>query len=60
MYYSRYVGFYEFTNKLVVIRDVELLKKMMVKDFEHFVNHRYYIPEDIDPLVGGHLFILQG
>ncbi|KAJ8728457.1 hypothetical protein PYW08_016842 [Mythimna loreyi] len=37
---ERFVGRYEFTQEMVVIRDIELVKKIGVKDFEHFLDHR--------------------
>ncbi|KAJ8729799.1 hypothetical protein PYW07_016837 [Mythimna separata] len=37
---DRFVGRYEFTKEMVVIRDIELIKKIGVKDFEHFLDHR--------------------
>lgn len=37
---ERFVGRYEFTNHMVLLCDVELVKKITVKDFEHFLDHR--------------------
>ncbi|KAJ8728458.1 hypothetical protein PYW08_016843 [Mythimna loreyi] len=37
---ERFVGRYEFTKEMIVIRDIELIKKIGVKDFEHFLDHR--------------------
>nr|AAP80766.1 cytochrome P450 [Spodoptera litura] len=56
---ERVVGRYEFTKELIVVRDLELVKKITVKDFEHFLDHR--------PLLGNgesyfsrNLFSLRG
>ncbi|CAH1645260.1 unnamed protein product [Spodoptera littoralis] len=38
---ERFVGRYEFTRELIVVRDLELIKKITVKDFEHFIDHRF-------------------
>ncbi|KAF9412743.1 hypothetical protein HW555_008828 [Spodoptera exigua] len=37
---ERFVGRYEFVNELIVIRDIDLIKKIAVKDFEYFLDHR--------------------
>ncbi|CAB3239050.1 unnamed protein product [Arctia plantaginis] len=37
---ERFVGRFEFTNEMVVIRDLDLVKQITVKDFEHFLDHR--------------------
>jgi cytochrome P450 family 6 len=33
---ERFVGFYEGAKPIILIRDVELIKNVMVKDFSHF------------------------
>ncbi|KAG5895433.1 hypothetical protein JTB14_037592 [Gonioctena quinquepunctata] len=55
-----YSGIYQFTQPQLMIRDPELLKQVTVKDFEHFTDHRSFIPEDVDPLWGKNLFALRG
>lgn len=54
---DRFVGRFEFTSVGVVIRDVELVKRITVKDFEHFLNHRNF---GIDSFFTRTLFLLQG
>ncbi|CAG5032386.1 unnamed protein product [Parnassius apollo] len=55
-----FVGFYELMNPLLIIKDPDLLRKITVKDFEHFVNRRG-LGEDLqDPLFGRSLLILKG
>ncbi|XP_044272375.1 cytochrome P450 9e2-like [Tribolium madens] len=49
---ARYCGIYQFLTPVLLIRDPELIKKITVKDFEHFVDHRIVIPEESDPLSG--------
>nr|BAM73826.1 cytochrome P450 [Bombyx mori] len=56
---ERFVGRYEFLNPMVIIRDIELLKKITVKDFEHFLDHRTIINKDTDPFFGRSLFFLR-
>ena len=44
--FIRFVGRFEFMDELVVIRDLELIKKITVKDFEHFLDHRAVFTTD--------------
>ncbi|XP_075973964.1 cytochrome P450 9e2-like isoform X1 [Anticarsia gemmatalis] len=37
---EKFIGRYEFTNKTVMIRDLELVKKIGVKDYEYFLDRR--------------------
>uniref|UniRef100_A0A2A4JDS0 unspecific monooxygenase n=1 Tax=Heliothis virescens TaxID=7102 RepID=A0A2A4JDS0_HELVI len=39
---ERFVGRFEFLTESVMIRDIELVKKITVKDFEHFLDHRTF------------------
>ncbi|XP_044582917.1 uncharacterized protein LOC123263937 [Cotesia glomerata] len=55
---AKYVGVYEFGKPVIVIRDLELLKSITVKNFDHFVNRRNFIKTDIDPLFSYSLFFL--
>ncbi|KAG6461828.1 cytochrome P450 9e2 [Manduca sexta] len=57
---ERFVGRYEFIKPTLVVRDIELLKKITVKDFEHFLDHNTLIDEHSDPLFGRNLFSLKG
>ncbi|XP_028160700.1 cytochrome P450 9e2-like [Ostrinia furnacalis] len=57
---ERFVGRYEFMNPAVMIRDIELLKKVTVKDFEYFLDHRSLVNEKTDPFFGRNLFSLKG
>ncbi|CAG9828103.1 unnamed protein product [Diabrotica balteata] len=56
---ARYVGFYQFTVPALMIRDPKLLKQITVKDFDHFVNHRTFVPEGSDPLWSKNLLSLR-
>lgn len=50
---------YQFSLPTLVLRDPDLIKQIAVKDFEHFLNHRAFIPEECDPLWGKNLFALN-
>ncbi|XP_074040293.1 cytochrome P450 9e2-like isoform X2 [Leptinotarsa decemlineata] len=45
---------------VLVIRDPELMKLILVKNFDHFTDRRTYVPEDMDPLWAKNLFALKG
>nr|QOW41329.1 cytochrome P450 monooxygenase CYP9G18 [Conogethes punctiferalis] len=57
---ERYVGYIELTTPIIVIRDPELIKQITVKDFDHFVNHREFFTEDLEPLFGASLLMMKG
>lgn len=56
----RYYGTFQFTNRVLVIRDLDLIKKICVKDFDHFIDHSTGINNDVDPLLSKNLISLQG
>ncbi|CAH0564730.1 unnamed protein product [Brassicogethes aeneus] len=56
----RYSGFYQFSIPTLLLKDPELIKQITVKDFDHFLDHRTFIPEESDPLWGKNLFSLKG
>nr|CAI5847744.1 unnamed protein product [Callosobruchus analis] len=51
---------YQGTVPTLYIRDLELLKQLCVKDFDHFVEHRSFVPDNCDPLWDKNLFALKG
>nr|CAD7463026.1 unnamed protein product [Timema tahoe] len=55
----RLSGFFQFHKPITFINDSELIKMIMVKDFDHFVDHETLIPSEVDPLFGGNLFFLK-
>ncbi|CAG5032346.1 unnamed protein product [Parnassius apollo] len=57
---ERFVGRFEFLNPIVMIKDIELIKKVTVKDFEYFVDHRSFVNDNADPFFGRNLFSLKG
>lgn len=56
---DRVVGYYDFLTPTYVINDLELLKKITLKDFDHFVDRLTFI-DDNDPLFGRILMSLKG
>ncbi|XP_013135366.1 PREDICTED: cytochrome P450 9e2-like [Papilio polytes] len=57
---DRFVGKYEFLDPVVMIKDIDLIKTITVKDFEHFLDHRNFVDEKIDSCFGRNLFSLKG
>ncbi|KAM3960574.1 cytochrome P450 9e2-like [Aphomia sociella] len=57
---ERFVGRYEFMNPSIMIRDLELAKKITVKDFEHFLDHRTFFDVKTEPFFVRNLFALKG
>ncbi|XP_063381050.1 cytochrome P450 9e2-like [Cydia fagiglandana] len=57
---ERFVGSYEFVKPIIFIRDIELIKKITVKDFEYFLDHRVAVKPEMDPYLGRTLISLEG
>lgn len=51
---------YQFNKPTLLLKDINLIKQVGIKDFDHFVDHRAFISEEIDPLFGKNLFSLRG
>lgn len=57
---EKYVGSYLFLQPTLVIRDPDLLKQIMVKEFDSFVDHNEIIPPGIDEMWSRGIFALKG
>ncbi|XP_063995643.1 uncharacterized protein LOC135172998 [Diachasmimorpha longicaudata] len=57
---AKYVGFYEFNDRVILIRDPELIRTVAIRNFDHFMNHRYVSVSDLDRLFSQNLFTLRG
>lgn len=49
-----------FRQPILILRDTELIKKVAIKGFDHFVNRNAIIDPDTDPLFGRSLVTLKG
>lgn len=59
--FSRYIGFVEPSLPVLMIKDVELIKQICVKDFDFFPEHQFMdIDEKNDPLFYNNLFSTKG
>ncbi|KAF5308636.1 hypothetical protein FQR65_LT06097 [Abscondita terminalis] len=56
----RYVGFYKIREPAIVVRDAELIKNMLVKDFSSFHDNDFHVDEETDPIFGKNPFTLKG
>ena len=54
-----YVGIFSFDKRSLFIRDLELVKNILVKDFQTFMDRRVLFEAKIDPLFGNTLPILK-
>ncbi|XP_026324880.1 cytochrome P450 9e2-like [Hyposmocoma kahamanoa] len=57
---QKFYGTFQFTKPFLQVRDIELIKKICIKEFESFLDHNTVISEDYDPLFGRNLFSLKG
>ncbi|XP_077286390.1 cytochrome P450 9e2-like [Arctopsyche grandis] len=57
---ERYVGLYDTWIPTIMIRDLELIKQLAVKDFETFHDHRTFDLGNQDDLFASNLFVLKG
>jgi len=55
-----YVGIFSFDKPSLVIRDLELVKNILVKDFQNFMDRIFSVDERFDPLFGNNLSVLKG
>jgi cytochrome P450 family 6 len=55
-YKTPYVGIYVFNQPTLMVRSPELLKKILVKDFDKFVNRPIATNEKVDPIAFHTLF----
>lgn len=51
-----FFGIYELTHPIFIIRDPDLVKKITVNDFEHFLNHQGNFDDHLDSLLSRSLF----
>lgn len=54
-----FAGFYTLHKPSIMIRDPELIKNVVNKDFAYFQNRGFEINSEVEPL-GNHLFSMKG
>ncbi|KAF5285365.1 hypothetical protein FQR65_LT13255 [Abscondita terminalis] len=58
--HARYFGMYEFLKPNLVIKDLDLIKRITVKEFDVFPEHSTVVPEEIDPLFARNILFMRG
>ncbi|XP_055326850.1 uncharacterized protein LOC129580438 [Sitodiplosis mosellana] len=53
-------GVFDFSSRQYIFRDPEAYKRIAIKDFANFEDHRVFIDEKMDSLLGNSLFALHG
>jgi cytochrome P450 family 6 len=56
---EKFGGFYTFAKPGFILRDPEVIKSVLVKDFTSFHDRGFFTDEEFEPLTG-HLFFLPG
>lgn len=57
---AKYVGVYDMNTPVIMLRDIELIKSIGMKNFDSFQDHRLSADDKMDPLFGRSLFFLKG
>ncbi|KAI5652142.1 cytochrome p450 domain-containing protein [Phthorimaea operculella] len=57
---ERYFGLYQYLVPTLIPRDPELIRQIMVRDFNAFSDRGVHIGADCDPLFGRNLIMLRG
>lgn len=53
-------GAFDFRRPQIIVRDPQLLKQLMITDFDHFQDHRMFVDASGDDLLGNILFMMSG
>ena len=55
-----YIGIFSFDKPILLIRDVELVKNILVKDVQYFLDHLVTFNEKLDPLSSSSVLVMKG
>lgn len=47
MLFDRTIGTFEFGKPVIYLRDPETIKQLVIKDFDHFEDHRDFIDDKV-------------
>ncbi|KAK5646915.1 hypothetical protein RI129_005379 [Pyrocoelia pectoralis] len=57
---SPYYGFFVFSRPILVINDIDIVKRIMIKDFASFPNKLFFSDKNCDPVFNNSLFNTRG
>lgn len=56
----KFVGFYHLGGSpSYMIRDLDLIRDITIKNFDHFMNHHLHVNKNLDPVLGSSLFNMK-
>ncbi|KDQ77054.1 Cytochrome P450 6j1, partial [Zootermopsis nevadensis] len=55
-----FVGIFAFDQPSLLIRDLDLVKNILVKDAQYFIDRVVTVDENLDPLLGKNMFVIKG
>lgn len=56
---AKYIGFYDLTKPVYIIRDPDLITTIAIKNFDNFCDHHNFVSDD-EPMASKNLFGLRG
>ncbi|GLG98053.1 Cytochrome P450 6j1 [Gryllus bimaculatus] len=57
---ERFIGIYAFDEPVLQIHDLDLVKAVLVKDFQYFCDRSLHADENMDPFLAKGIFCLKG
>ncbi|XP_015119194.1 cytochrome P450 9e2 [Diachasma alloeum] len=57
---AKYFGVTMWNKPIVILKDLDLIKDICVKNFDNAPDHRSFINEKMDPILGKNVFSLRG
>ncbi|BET03487.1 cytochrome P450 [Nesidiocoris tenuis] len=57
---SPLIGFYDFMKPVIIVRDIELVERVMIKDFQHFTDHGFGVADEASNPLDINLFNMTG
>lgn len=58
--FVRFFGTFQFLMPRLQVKDIELIKKIGIRDYEHFLDHNNFVSEESDPMFARSLISLKG
>ncbi|KAL7302597.1 hypothetical protein TKK_0005226 [Trichogramma kaykai] len=58
--HAKYIGLHLLMQPVIMLRNVDLVKTILIRDFAHFTDHKSIMSESLDPLLAKNLAMLNG